>query len=70
MQSPHTVVAAIRALRRQLPTRTAIWVGGQCPVLYQRRLPGVLPLQAISALPAEVARWRSQAAQACASVDL
>ena len=64
VQSPHTVVAALRTLRRQLPPRTAIWAGGQCPVLYQRPLPGVLALPAIAALPAEVARWRSAAAQA------
>ena len=62
VQGPHAVVAALRALRRLLPPRTAIWVGGQCPVLYQRPLPGVLALQAISTLPAEVARWRSAAA--------
>ena len=70
VQSPHTVVAALRTLRRQLPPRIALWVGGQCPVLYQRPLPGVLALQAISALPAEVARWRAKAAQAGASVAL
>lgn len=64
VQSPHTVVAALRTLRRQLPPRTAIWAGGQCPVLYQRPLPGVLALPAIAALPAEVARWRRAAAQA------
>ena len=63
VQGPHAVVAALRSLRRLLPPRTAIWAGGQCPVLYQRPLPGVMALQAISALPAEVARWRSKAAQ-------
>ncbi len=67
VQSPHTVVAALRALHRQLPLRTAIWAGGQCPVLYQRPMPGVLALPAIDALPAEVARWRS--ATALAGVD-
>ena len=61
VQSPHAVVAALRALRHLLPPRTAIWVGGQCPVLYQRPLPGVLALPAIDALTAEVARWRSVA---------
>lgn len=62
VQSPHTVLAALRTLRRQLPPHTAIWAGGQCPVLYQRPLAGVLALASIAALPAEVARWRSAAA--------
>ncbi|MDD2713237.1 MAG: MerR family transcriptional regulator [Simplicispira sp.] len=62
VQAAPTVLAALRALRRQLPPGTALWVGGQCPVLYQRPLPGVLPVQDIAALPAEVARWRSAAA--------
>lgn len=62
VQSAPTVLAALRALRRQLPARTAVWVGGQCPALYQRPLPGVLALQALTSLSAEVARWRSAAA--------
>ena len=62
VQSPQTVLAALRTLRRQLPPSIALWVGGQCPVLYQRPLPGVLAVQAIESLPAEVARWRSAAA--------
>ncbi len=70
VQGPHAVLAALRALRRQLPPRTAIWVGGQCPVLYQRPLPGVLALQTLGALPAEVARWRSAAAHSAARVAL
>lgn len=59
VQSAQTVLAALRTLRRQLPPRIAIWAGGQCPVLYQRPLAGVLALQAIESLPGEVARWRS-----------
>ncbi len=62
VQGASTVVAALRTLRRQLPPRTAIWVGGECPVLYQRPLPGVLPLRDLGVLPAEVARWRRAAA--------
>ena len=56
------VLAALRDLRRQLPARTALWAGGGCPALYQRPLEGVLALSDIGALPAEVARWRSRAA--------
>ena len=62
VQSPQAVLASLRTLRRQLPPSIAIWAGGQCPVLYQRPLPGVLAVQAIESLPAEVARWRSAAA--------
>ena len=57
------VLSALRDLRRQLPARTALWVGGHCPVLYQRPLGGVLALSAVEQLPAEVARWRSRAGQ-------
>lgn len=57
------VLAALRDLRRQLPARTALWVGGACPALYQRPLAGVLALSDIGVLPAEVARWRSRAGQ-------
>ena len=57
------VLSALRDLRRQLPARTALWVGGHCPVLYQRPLGGVLALNAVEQLPAEVARWRSRAGQ-------
>lgn len=64
VQTNSIVLAALRELRQQLPARTALWVGGSCPVLYQRPLAGVLALPAIGALSAEVARWRSQAAQA------
>ena len=57
------VLAALRDLRRQLPARTALWVGGACQALYQRPLAGVLALSDIGVLPAEVARWRSRAGQ-------
>lgn len=54
-------VAALRSLRRQLPARTAIWVGGQCPALYQRPLPGVLATPLLQELGNQVARWRQDA---------
>ena len=61
VQAAPAVLSALRELRRQLPARTALWVGGSCPALYQRPLDGVLALPAIESLPAEVARWRSLA---------
>ena len=62
VQAAPAVLATLRGLRRQLPAHTALWVGGACPALYQKPLPGVLALPAIESLPAEVARWRSLAA--------
>lgn len=56
------VRATLRTLRRQLPAGTAIWAGGQCPGLYQRELTGVLPVQSIESVPAQVARWRREVA--------
>ena len=58
--SPHVVVAGLRDLRRQLGPKTAIWVGGQCPVLYQRALDGVLAVQALESLPGQIAHWRRE----------
>lgn len=63
------VLAALRELRRQLPVQTALWAGGACPALYQRPLDGVLALSCVGALPAEVARWRRQAAQSGAGAE-
>ncbi len=60
-QGSAVVTVALRTLRRLLPPRTALWVGGQCPVLYRRPLPGVLAVRAIESVPGEVARWRSAA---------
>ncbi len=62
--SANTVVTALRELRGQLPQRVAIWVGGRCPVLYQRDMPGVLPVRALQSLCEQVAHWRAAALNA------
>ena len=58
--SPHVVVAGLRDLRRQLGPKTAIWVGGQCPVLYQRAMPGILAVRALESIAGQIAHWRRE----------
>ncbi|MDQ3061086.1 MAG: MerR family transcriptional regulator [Pseudomonadota bacterium] len=55
------VMASLAELRGQLPPRRAVWAGGQCPALYQQKMPGVLALHALESLPGQVAQWRLQA---------
>ena len=55
------VQAALHELRSQLPSNVAVWVGGRCPVLYQRSVPGVLATEPLEALHEQVARWRDAA---------
>lgn len=64
-----TVVTGLKELRHQLPRRIALWVGGQCPVLYQQKVPGVLPMQDLEGLREQVACWRLQASGMPASAD-
>ena len=58
LQNPATVQTSLRALRSELPADTAIWVGGSCQVLYQKRWDGISALQDLSGLPAMVHQWR------------
>lgn len=53
-----TVAAGLCELRRQLPARRTIWAGGQSPALQHKEIPGVLALQSLESLAAQVARWR------------
>jgi DNA-binding transcriptional MerR regulator len=54
-----TVVhASLRELRAQLPTTTALWVGGSCSALYQWPLADVSAVQHLSGLQPLVAQWR------------
>lgn len=52
------VLAGLTALRVQLPAAVEIWVGGQCPALYRREIPGVTPLPNFDALSAHLAQWQ------------
>jgi DNA-binding transcriptional MerR regulator len=66
VQGAKTVTAGLRELRDQLPAQTALWVGGECPALYQRPLPGVLAVRTLHALPGQIAWWRQAAAAGAA----
>ncbi len=51
-QNGAVVLANLRELRAQLPSRIALWVGGSCPALYHKPLEGItatLPLSALRA---------------------
>jgi methanogenic corrinoid protein MtbC1 len=61
VQGARSVTADLRELRMQLPAQTAIWVGGDCPALYRRALPGVLAVRTLHALPLQIAHWRQTA---------
>lgn len=52
------VTQGLADLRRQLPTDTEIWVGGACPVLRRRVLPGVRVLAGFAAIREQVQQWR------------
>lgn len=52
------VLSGLAALRAQLPPTVAIWVGGQCPALYRRTLPGITPLPNFEALLAHLTQWQ------------
>lgn len=54
------VLAQLQALRAQLPPAIALWVGGACPVLYEKPLDGISAAQPLTALAALLAQWRSQ----------
>lgn len=56
--NPNHVLAGLAALRAQLPEAVEIWVGGQCPVLYRRALPGITALPDFETLTAYLGRWQ------------
>ena len=56
----NAVVDGLVELRSKLPSTTAIWAGGQCPIL-QRRPPGdVTVLQSLSDIHGALADWRAR----------
>ncbi|WP_011295988.1 MerR family transcriptional regulator [Cupriavidus necator] len=52
------VHANLRELRVQLPSATALWVGGACNALYQKPLAGISAVQHLSGLQPLVTQWR------------
>ena len=64
LQSGPVVLTQLRELRRQLPPKRALWVGGSCSALYQKPLLSITAVQGLSAVAALVAQWRSDSAAA------
>ena len=58
-QNGPVVLANLRELRAQLPSRIALWVGGSCPALYHKPLEGITATLPLSALKPLVLQWRS-----------
>ena len=58
-QSGALVQASLRELRTQLAPQVALWVGGACPALYQKPLPGITAMQPLSGLKQLTALWRT-----------
>ncbi len=58
-QNGTVVLANLRELRAQLPSRIALWVGGSCPALYHKPLEGITATLPLSALKPLVLQWRS-----------
>jgi methanogenic corrinoid protein MtbC1 len=56
--SPNQVVDGLSELREKLPAATELWVGGSAPVLFRRRVDGVLPIEALEHIGLELRRWR------------
>ena len=56
--SPNQVGDGLAELREKLPPEVELWAGGSAPVLYRRRLDGVLPFESLEGIPPELRRWR------------
>jgi MerR family transcriptional regulator, light-induced transcriptional regulator len=60
VQPGAAVLASLRELRAQLPGPVALWVGGSCGALYQKRLDGVTAVRELAGLKALVAQLRDE----------
>lgn len=56
--SPNQVVDGLAELREKLPPGLGVWVGGSAPVLFRRRVDGVLPIESLESIAVELQRWR------------
>ncbi len=52
------VLGGLTELRTSLEPQRAVWVGGQCPAIHRRSVPGVEVIDSLQGLTAMVARWR------------
>lgn len=57
--NPNQTIEALQELRGKLPQSTALWVGGNAPVLQRRRIEGVRVFDDLEAVPGAVAEWRA-----------
>ena len=60
--NPSQVLRGLEQLRGELPTRVAIWAGGNCPAVARRKVAGVQAVRDIAEVPAALAAWRARAA--------
>ncbi len=58
--SSKQVLGALADLRRKLPARVELWVGGSSPALRYQGLTGVTAMQRLSDVPPALQRWRAQ----------
>jgi MerR family transcriptional regulator, light-induced transcriptional regulator len=57
------VMDSLGDLRQKLPASTAIWAGGQCPVIHRRDLVGIVALADLDGIAGELQRWGEQQPQ-------
>jgi len=55
---PNQVVDGLTELREKLPAEVGLWVGGSAPVLFRRRVEGVLPIETLDRIGPELRQWR------------
>jgi MerR family transcriptional regulator, light-induced transcriptional regulator len=56
------VLDSLSELRAKLPESTAIWAGGQCPVIHRKDLAGIVAIADLDGIPTELGRWCEQRA--------
>jgi DNA-binding transcriptional MerR regulator/methylmalonyl-CoA mutase cobalamin-binding subunit len=57
--NPNQTVEALQELRGKLPAETALWVGGNAPVLQRRRIEGTRVFDDLESVSGAVAEWRA-----------
>ncbi|MEO8652931.1 MAG: cobalamin-dependent protein, partial [Ramlibacter sp.] len=53
--NPAHALRGLQELRGMLPVTIRIWVGGDCPVLYRKSIPGVRAVRDVAAIPSLLA---------------
>ncbi len=65
--NPNHVLAGLSELRLKLPPQVPVWAGGSAPVLGRRRPDGIVRIDSVRGIPAEVQRWRDGLAASSAA---